>query len=130
MSDIIHFDPTSAAAGLPALFGAHCQTVLASLGHTFQDANLPAYFIVCADEATAKWAREQRDIAPRRLPSAALAVVRPQRVTVGLRGSAADHVLLRRFAQWLLDTYECRISDDDGNDLTALGLAALGPEVP
>ncbi len=122
MSDIIHFDP----AGTGTLFGMHCQAMLAGLGCTFQDASLPAYFIVCADEASATWASQQREAAPRRLPSAALAVVRPQRISLGLRGSAADHALLRRFAQWLLANYECTISDDNGCDLTGLGIAALG----
>lgn len=125
MIDIVHFDPTGPAT--TRFDVTACRSRLLALGSTFQDDSYPDYYLVCATAEGAAWARKQRQSTPKRLPSAALAVLRERRITLGARGLEQDHALLEVFAQWIFDTTDCKVSDDDGNDLTktCAGSAAI-----
>ena len=117
MIDIAHFSPADPA--LVQFDLAACRAQFSTFPHAFADTADADTFIVCATAADAQWARETRAKEPGRMPSCALVMLHPARITLGHRGSEADHRLMRQFAEWLVQSTVCNVVDDDGNDLTA-----------
>ena len=96
------------------------ENYLLALPHTFRDPANPAgpYFI-CGDEGSAAYYREERLKNPAiDLPYTCLVSVAPGKIVV--RQLCSENALrqARQFVVWLLETSECRVTDDYGNDWT------------
>ena len=88
---------------------------LLSQPFTFRDPAGP--YLMCGNEAFALYARQKRAEGGE-FPSVCLVSVDPKEVVVRQLCEEDELAQSRQFVEWLLNTYECQILDDNGNDWT------------
>jgi len=90
------------------------------LGYSFRDETDPATFVVSPDEESRDVFQARRRESPEDgFPHVLLIEAHPKEISVW--PSVLEEVLplSRRFVEWLLATYKCRVTDEQGRELTA-----------
>jgi hypothetical protein len=94
---------------------------IAGIGFSFRDEADPSRFVIASDEASRNTFQERRRKDPNsRFPYVPLVRATPEQVALS---PMPDPEQLRdlsvQFIEWLTSTYDCRVSDPFGTDLSA-----------
>lgn len=109
------FTPTSGSFDVEQVAAA-----ILPLGHALRDATVPSVFLIFMDADSREACRAARAADPKApLPYVLLIDVKSERIAVNQFAGPEFAPWSRQFIEWLGSHYDCRVTNEDGEDLSA-----------
>jgi hypothetical protein len=118
LSDVeeIHFYPRTGSFDLAAAAAA-----IEPIGYSYRDKHVPWMFLVFDNPESRELCRQSREDDPAAsLPYVLMLRVEPDEVYLNQFGGPRFFGYARDFVTWLLATYDCRVFNDFGTEITDL----------
>jgi len=111
----LEFVPCNGSFDIHAIAAA-----IARLGFSFRDDTDPTMFVVSPDSQSRDTFQTRRREDPESaFPYVLLIKAEPERITVWTSAIPGIEPLTTEFLRWLLASYRCRITNEEGTDVTA-----------
>jgi len=106
----------------------HVEHYVAKLGFSCRDPIDETTYIVCSSPEILKYCYDQRKNHPEKgFPYVLIISFKTDAILIGQNCDKAERHLARQFVEWLLSHYDCKVTDDYGNDWTEQARVSLDP---